>query len=194
MAFRPFSRQDIIARLKGTSLGGISGNYDPRKTQWENAGTEDVLGREETDWPDTTFEGAKTSESYSPPGRGIGTFDPTAPSGPSYLPQGITPQLPPIPPEMDVPGFGAFTYGPNKDVVRFDETVQADAWPHDYQGYIGGSDFNAPRGSTGHVGVGEAAPLPLDLKSQKSIPDGGPIPEDRPWPLDPIPAKTSSPA
>ncbi len=36
MAFRAFSREDIIARLKGANPGNVSGDYDPRMTALES--------------------------------------------------------------------------------------------------------------------------------------------------------------
>jgi len=148
MAFRPYSRQDIIARLKGTSLGGISGNYDPRKTHWENAGTQDVLGREETDWPDTTFGKSQDDAPYTPPSPGMGGINPLDPA--AALPEQYSPAST-YNPDMAIPGVGSFIYGPGNMVMQ-NIIPQARFWPHNYAGKIGGDDYHDPDRPS-HVGV-----------------------------------------
>jgi hypothetical protein len=110
MSFRPFSRQDIIARL-----GGITGNYDPRMTAFENAGTEDVLGRAETDWPDTTFGKGQGAAPHTPLPPGIGGINPLDPT--PALPERYTPESI-YNPDMDIPGVGSFIYGPDNMVMQ----------------------------------------------------------------------------
>jgi len=103
MAFRPFSREDIIARLKGTSLGNVGGDFDPRMTTFENAGVESVFGRPDTDWPDTAFGKNEGNQPYTAPTSSIGSVDPLNP--PSPLPDSY-PAGPTYNPDMDIPGVG----------------------------------------------------------------------------------------